>query len=250
VPVSWANHGGNRTRPQIDETEFIDVLGSIRFQGTQKYATKKTPQEKKRKTSITATHAQRETLSDILAGAGSWQLNFQEGFMAVLMSLGGNSAGDGFLVAPLGTNYDAELALQTDAGTATVTLQASPNPANLVFSTTGSISLSTTPTVVKVHAQLQSASRGDTTIQVLEGTTVVASFKVTSIKDPVVNFQRAVPSAIATDSDLPYINPIYTDTATQSATNDVVPLSQGWTFGLEGSRISCPLPALCPRSST
>ena len=170
--------------------------------------------------------------------------------MAVLMSLGGNSAGDGFLVAPLGTTYDADLSLWTDAGTATVKLQASPNPANLVFSTAGPISLSTVPTVVTVHALLQSASRGDTTIQALEGATVVASFKVTSIKHPVVNFNGRFQARFATDSDLPYINPIYTDTASHSATDDVVPLSQGYTFGLEGSRISCPLPALCPRSST
>ena len=39
-----------------------------------------------------------------------------EGTMAVLMSLAGNSSGDGFLIAPRGTTYDAELALSTDAG--------------------------------------------------------------------------------------------------------------------------------------
>ena len=47
--------------------------------------------------------------------------------MAVLMSLGGNSAGDGFLVAPTGSTYDADITLSTDAGNASVTLQASPN---------------------------------------------------------------------------------------------------------------------------
>jgi hypothetical protein len=46
--------------------------------------------------------------------------------MAVLMSLGGNPAGDGFLVAPLGTTYEGELALWTDAGNAAVTLRADP----------------------------------------------------------------------------------------------------------------------------
>jgi Bacterial Ig-like domain (group 3)/Repulsive guidance molecule (RGM) C-terminus len=166
--------------------------------------------------------------------------------MAVLMSLGGNSAGDGFLVAPLGTTYDAEITLKTDTGTATVTLQASPNPANLVFSTTGPISLSTTPKVVTVHALLQSATRGDTTIQVLEGTTVVVSFKITSIKHPVVNFNGRFQARFATDSDLPYINPIYTDTASHSATDDVVPLSQGYTFGLEGEPNFVPVTGTVP----
>ncbi len=65
--------------------------------------------------------------------------------MAVFMSLGGNSAGDGFLLAPLDSTYDAEIALWTDAGTTSVTLQASPNPANLVFLTVGPISISTPP---------------------------------------------------------------------------------------------------------
>lgn len=146
--------------------------------------------------------------------------------MAVLMSLGGNSAGDGFLVAPLSTTYDAELALSTDAGTLSVTLQASPNAAGLVFSQTN-LNVSTTPTVVTVHATAQSASRGDTTIEVLDGATVVASFAVTSIKHPVVNFRGRFEARFGTDGGFYNRNPIYT------AINDnVVP--PGWTWGLEG----------------
>ena len=159
--------------------------------------------------------------------------------MAVLMSLGGNSAGDGFLIAPLGTTYEAEIALSTDAGTATVTLQASPNPANLVFSTAGPISLSTAKTVVTVHSLLQSASRGDTTIQVLEGTTVVASFKVTSIKHPQVNFNGRFEARFATDTARPYINPIYT-----AILDTVVP--PGTTFGLEGEPNFVPITGTVP----
>ena len=156
--------------------------------------------------------------------------------MAVLMSLGGNAAGDGFLIAPLGTTYDAEIALWTDGGTGTVsvTLQASPDPTNLVFSTAGPISISTfPPTVVTVHALLQSSSRGDTTIQVLDGTTVVASFKVTSIKHPQVNFSGRFETRFSTDDDYPYFNPIYQP---PPAPDQVLPLdgSLGRTFGLEG----------------
>src|SRR5215217_5718953 len=146
--------------------------------------------------------------------------------MAVLMSLGGNSSGDSFLIAPLGTTYEAEIALRTDAGTASVTLQASPNAAGLVFSQTA-VNISTTPTVVTVHATAQSASRGDTTIQVLDGTTVVASFAVTSIKHPVVNFRGRFEARFATDGSFYNRNPIY------SATLDTV-VPPGWTWGLEG----------------
>jgi len=155
--------------------------------------------------------------------------------MAVHLSLGGNTAGDSFLVAPLGSTYDAEIALWTDSGTASVTLRALPNPANLVFSPAGPFSLTTVPTVyATVHSLLQSMSRGDTTIQVLEGMAVVASFAVTSIKHPVVNFNGRFEARFATDADRPYINPIYADTATHTANDDPVPLSQGRTFGLEG----------------
>src|SRR5438093_1317812 len=75
-------------------------------------------------------------------------------------------------------------------GTASVTLQASPNPANLQFSNAGPIALSTTPTIVTVHSLLQSASRGDTTIQVLPsgGGAPLVSFTVTSITEPQINF--------------------------------------------------------------
>jgi hypothetical protein len=146
--------------------------------------------------------------------------------MAVLMSLGGNSAGDGFLVAPVGSNYDAELSLSTDAGTLSVTLQASPDAAGLVFSST-SLSLSTTPTIVTVHATLQSASRGDTTIEVLDGATVVASFAVTSIKHPKVNFKGRFEARFATAGAQPFSNVMYTPATVGSP-------GAGWTWGLEG----------------
>jgi hypothetical protein len=145
--------------------------------------------------------------------------------MAVLISLGGSAAGDGFLVAPVGSTYDAQLVLATDAGNLAVTLQASPNPAGLVFSQTN-LNLSTAPTTVAVHATAQSGSRGDTTIQVLAGANVVASFTVTSIKHPKVNFKGRFQARFATDSAPFNQNPMYT------ATVDTV--GPGWTWGLEG----------------
>ena len=150
--------------------------------------------------------------------------------MTVLMSLNGNAAGDGFLLAPKDSNYDAEIALWTDDGsTPSVTLQASPNPANLIFSTTGPITLSTTPTIVGVHSLLKSTSRGDTVIQVLDtGNPVpLINFTVTSIHDPVINFNGRFEARFATDPALPNANPMYTATL-----DNVVP--PGWTWGLEG----------------
>lgn len=146
--------------------------------------------------------------------------------MAVLISLGGNSVGDGFLVAPVGATYPAELSLATDSGSLAVTLQASPNPAGLVFSTT-SLTLTTAPAIVNVHATLQSAARGDTTIQVLDGATVVASFTLTSIKHPKVHFRGRFEARFATDNSFYNRNPLYS-----AAVDSVVP--PGWTWGLEG----------------
>jgi hypothetical protein len=146
--------------------------------------------------------------------------------MAVLISLGGNSAGDGFLIAPVGATYDAELAVSTDSGTLPVTLQASPNTAGLVFSQTN-LTLSTTPTVVNVHATLQSTARGDTTIQVLDGATPGATFTVTSISHPKVHFRGRFEARFATDGSFYNRNPTYA-----AAIDSVVP--PGWTWALEG----------------
>ena len=147
--------------------------------------------------------------------------------MTVSISLAGNPAGDGFLVAPLGSTYDADLSLSTDAGNLAVTLLASPNAAGLVFSQTN-VNISPVATVVQVHATLQSATRGDTTIQVLDGgMAVVASFTVTSITHPVINFKGRFEARFATDNSTPFRNPIYT-----AMVDTVVP--PGWTWGLEG----------------
>src|SRR3954464_9451659 len=145
--------------------------------------------------------------------------------MAVLMSLGGSAAGDGFLIVPLGSNYDAQLLLSTDTGNLAVTLQAAPNGAGLVFSQTN-LNLSPTPTTIGVHATTQSLSRADTTIQVLDGATVVASFTVTSIKHPKVNFSGRFEARFATQPAFYNQNAMYT------AVSEVV--GPGWAWGLEG----------------
>lgn len=160
--------------------------------------------------------------------------------MAVSISLAGNSAGDGFLIAPLGATYDAELLLWTDVGTASVTLQASPNPAGLVFSQ-AALNLSTAPTSVMVHATAQSSARQDTTIQVLDGANVVATFTVTSIKHPIVNFRGRFEARFGTDNGPYNRNPMYT------ATNDAA-VPPGWTWGLEGEPDFVPTVANVPEN--
>ncbi|MEY2564986.1 MAG: hypothetical protein QOH88_3179 [Verrucomicrobiota bacterium] len=153
--------------------------------------------------------------------------------MAVFMSLAGNTSGNGFLLAPLDSTYDAVIELWTDTGPSTVTLQASPNGAGLVFSQTA-VNISAAHTVVTVHATLQSAVAGDTTIEVRLGMALATSFVVTSIKHPVVNFRGRFEARFATQPAFYNQNPMY------AAANEVV--GPGWTWALEGE------PAFVPAS--
>lgn len=70
------------------------------------------------------------------------------------------------------------------------------------------MTISAVPTVVSVHATAQSANRGDTTIQVLDGAVVVASLAVTSIKHPMVNFGGRFEARFATDGRPDNQNPM------------------------------------------
>jgi hypothetical protein len=148
--------------------------------------------------------------------------------MAVIVSLQGSTVGDGFLIAPLGARvFDASLSLQTDSGPASVTLRAAPDTGGLVFSQT-SVPVATAPTMVTVHATATSTSRGDTTIQVLEGTTVVWSMAVTCVTDPILHFRGRFEARFATQDGFYNDNPLYT------ATSEDAGFGPGWTWGLEG----------------
>jgi hypothetical protein len=93
----------------------------------------------------------------------------------------------------------------------------------------------------------QSMLHGDTTIEVLDpGMAVVASFKVTSITNIVVNFSGRFEARFATDAALPNINPMYADTPSHTANDDPVPLSKGRTFGLEGELPFVPTASIVP----
>lgn len=146
--------------------------------------------------------------------------------MAVVVSLQGSSSGEGFLIAPLGAHtFGAVLSLHTDVGTAAVTLRASPDAGAVSFSQTA-VSVTTAPTSVIVRATAKSASRADTTIEVLEGASVVWSMPVTCIANPVLHFRGRFQARFATQPAFYNANPMYT------ATSESV--GPGWTWGLEG----------------
>ncbi len=146
--------------------------------------------------------------------------------MAVIASLHGDSSGDGFLIAPVGAHvFGAALSLRTDAGTASVTLRAAPDPGALSFSQT-SVTVTTAPTSVTVHANGKSMSRGDTTIEVVRADTVVASLVVTCIANPVIHIRGRFQARFATAIAIYNSSPMYT-----ADSEDVGP---GWTWALEG----------------
>jgi hypothetical protein len=97
----------------------------------------------------------------------------------------------------------------------------------LAFSQTNLNLIANTPMTVTVNATAQSASRGDTTVEVLNGANIVeASFIVTSIKHPTVNFRGRFEARFATQPAFYNQNAMYT------AVSEAV--GPGWTWGLEG----------------
>jgi hypothetical protein len=158
--------------------------------------------------------------------------------MTIIVSLQGAITGEGFLIAPLGAHvFDATLSMHSDSGPATVTLRTSPDTAALVFSES-SIGVTTTPTLVRVHAFAKSVTRGDMTIEVLEDTTVVWSMPVTCIANPSVHFRGRFQARFATQPAFFNADPAYTAT-----TEDVGP---GWTWALEDEPSFAPSPGLVP----
>ncbi|MGI5127027.1 hypothetical protein ACQEVB_09470 [Pseudonocardia sp. CA-107938] len=149
--------------------------------------------------------------------------------MTVIAALQGETSGDHFLIAPHdGRVFPGVLALSTDRAT-TVTLRSVPDGRIVLSPTT--CDLGTDPTDVTVHATGPSQSRGDTTIEIVEGGDVVATLELTCIEEPVVHFRGRFEARFATDSAPYNDNPAYTSDPDQ---DQDVAVASGWTWVLEG----------------
>ena len=148
--------------------------------------------------------------------------------MTVIVALQGSASGDGFLIAPLGAHVfpaRARRCRRTRDGSVTLRGVSRRRPA--WCSPRRRAALTTEPTVVDVHATAKSVSRGDTTIEVLEGDTVVWRMAVTCIANPVVvHFRGRFQARFATQPAFYNTNPTYTATSEN--------VGPGWTWGLEG----------------
>jgi hypothetical protein len=153
--------------------------------------------------------------------------------MAIVIRVGGSSAGDGFLIAPDGARiFPVPLNLSTDDGsTVNVTIDATPNGAGVRLPG-GTISVSPAGIDIPIHATAVSNSRGDTAINVHSGGTT--TFSLTAIANPVIWFRGRFEARFATDGDW-YNNPRGSGGGTPGYdhTNAFGP-TPGWTFALEG----------------
>lgn len=161
--------------------------------------------------------------------------------MGIVIRVNGNTAGDGFLIAPdNGRVFPVSLNLSTNDGTAVnVTVDATPNGAGIALPA-GSISVGPGGTDIPIFATAVSNTRQDTVINVHSGGGNT-TFSLTSVRDPQIWFRGRFEARFATDGDY-YNNPRGSD-GTGAASGgspgfsnvvDGQPAGPGWTWALEG----------------
>ena len=149
----------------------------------------------------------------------------------ISVQVNGNSAGDGFLIAPdNGVTFTVPLSLSTnDGSTVSASIDATPNGAGVALPG-GSISIGPAASTVPIFATSVSATRGDTVINVHVGA-VTTSFSLTAISNPQIWFRGRFEARFATDGDY-YNNPRGNDGGTVG--NDPNFGGPGWTWALQG----------------
>ncbi len=149
---------------------------------------------------------------------------------SIVIQVNGSSVGDGFLIAPdRGRTFSVPLKLNTtDGTTVSAAIDATPNNAGLTLPA-GPMNIGPAGSTIPIQAAAQSASRGDTVINVRVGM-VTTSFRLTAIRNPEVWFRGRFEARFATDGDY-YNNPRGTDGGTPGSDPSLGP---GWTWALEG----------------
>lgn len=141
--------------------------------------------------------------------------------MAIIITVNGNGGREGFLVAPSGTHeFPVPVGLKTDNGTtvqATLALTTGPG-VNVQLSQT-SVTIGPTLKSVKIVAKSPSKKQGDIRLDVKVGSTVRASYLLTSLPNPRLRFEGRFQARFATDGDF---------------FNEPRGTSAGWTWALEG----------------
>jgi hypothetical protein len=140
--------------------------------------------------------------------------------MAIVLTLNGNSSGEGFLIAPIGgKTFSVPLGLRSSDGTnVDATLKVVAGGAGVALAKTH-LTVTTHEQTIQIHATSASHSHNDTVLQVEVAGKVAASVKMTAITNPVIAFGGRFQARFATDNDF-YNEPRGT--------------SAGWNFALEG----------------
>ena len=148
----------------------------------------------------------------------------------IVVKVNGNGSGEGFIIAPDRLRiFSVPLALSTsDGSTVNATLDVTPNGAAVAVPA-GPISIGPAGVIIPIQATTQSATRGDTVINIRVGG-ATTSFKLTAINTPAIWFRGRFEARFATDGDY-YNNPRGTDGGTPGSDPGLGP---GWTWALEG----------------
>ncbi|MGY1617380.1 hypothetical protein ACI797_11640 [Geodermatophilus sp. SYSU D00691] len=130
------------------------------------------------------------------------------GIGGIEASVEGAPSGRAFLVVPEGPGQaPSRLSVRTvDGSQGDVTVRVRPGSAAGVQVSPASLHVSPTVTDVALTATSPSAALNDTTIEVLQGTTVLASVDLTAVARPAVRFRGTFQCRLATDPD-PFDHP-------------------------------------------
>jgi hypothetical protein len=117
--------------------------------------------------------------------------------------LGGAPSGSAFvIVSEGGASVPAKLSLQTtDGSQGDVTIRSAAGSVAALQFTPSTVHVSGTATEVEVVATTPSSNPNDTTIEVVQGPTVLASVALTAIARPAVRFRGSFQCRLATDPD-------------------------------------------------
>ena len=131
-----------------------------------------------------------------------------QGIGAIEALLDGAPSGSAFLIVSEGaTPLPATLNLRTtDGSQGTVTVRAAAGAVAALQATPASVDVSATAVDVEVVATSPSGAVNDTTIEIVQGPTVLASVALTAITKPAVRFRGTFQCRLATDPD-PFDDP-------------------------------------------
>ena len=122
---------------------------------------------------------------------------------AIEATVEGAPPGSAFVIVPgNATPIPARLSLRTTDGSAgDVTIRAKPSSAAALQITPASVHITGTAVEVEVTATTPSTAPNDTTIEVVQGTTVLASIELTAVARPAVRFRGRFQCRLPTDPD-------------------------------------------------